>query len=182
MSPELDLMSQITFRTPIILSLLVLFSFGSLAAQISTSQYEVSEFEITLPASDENPFDRHPLATCEGPDGAVLTIPAYYSGDDRHTFRISFPRAGNWKVTSQETGDRWDVLVSEADSSVLGPVVIREDNPQHFGYANGESRFVLAFEADWLFALDLETDSLDRTKTLFRDIKDNGFNQIVMNV
>ena len=182
MSPELDLMSQITFRTPIILSLLVLFSFGSLAAQISTSQYEVSEFEITLPASDENPFDRHPLATCEGPDGAVLTIPAYYSGDDRHTFRISFPKAGNWKVTSQETGDRWDVLVSEADSSVLGPVVIREDNPQHFGYANGESCFVLAFEADWLFALDLETDSLDRTKTLLRDIKDNGFNQIVMNV
>jgi len=61
-------------------------------------------------------------------------------------------------------------------------VVINEDNPQHFLYANGKPCFMLAFEADWLFALDLETEGLNRAETLLKDIKANGFNQIVMNV
>ena len=147
----------------------------------TASQWEVLEFQETLLITDDNPFDRHPIALCAGPNGKILEIPAFYSGEGIYTYRISFPEPGDWKVTSQETNTLWSVSVSEAPDT-LGPVVIKEDNPQHFYYANGQPCFVLAFEADWLFAIDLETDSLERTKTLLHDIKDNGFNQIVMNV
>lgn len=148
----------------------------------SATQWEVLEFEESLPPNDDNPFDRHPVARCEGDTGEAFDVPAFYSGNGIYTYRISFPKAGQWTVTSQETGASWKVSVSDADANTPGPVVINEENPQHFYYANGEPCFVLAFEADWLFAVDLETGSLDRTKTLLRDIKENGFNQIVMNV
>ncbi|MDA0349164.1 MAG: DUF4038 domain-containing protein [Verrucomicrobia bacterium] len=171
------------FRKIIVLAL-VLFSYGHVTAQsgpASASQWEVTEFKVTLPHSEMNPFDRHPLAKCEGP-GSSFSVPGFYTGQNKYTFRISFPKPGNWVVLSPETGDRWQVAVATADSGSPGPVVIREENPQHFYYANGEPCFVLAFEADWLFALDLESDDIERTRILLRDIKDNGFNQIVMNV
>lgn len=147
----------------------------------SANQWEVVEFEVTLPDTTANPFDRHPLAVCKGPGDREFSVPGFFIGRGQYKFRISFPKAGDWIVRSQETDDRWEVSVSE-NADATGPIVIREDNPQHFYYANGEPCFVLAFEADWLFALDLETNGLDRTETLLRDIKANGFNQIVMNV
>jgi len=158
---------------------------GSVFAQsksIAAKQWKTLEFEVSLPRSDANPFDLHPLARCDGPDGESFATPAYYTGESNYTFRISFPESGNWVVASQETRDEWKVSVSSADSDTFGPTVIEKDNPQHFHYANGKPNFVLAYEADWLFALDLESDNLERTQTLLKDIKDNGFNQIVMNV
>ena len=84
-------------------------------------------------------------------------------------------------MTSAESSESWQVSVSSSPET-LGPVVIHEDNPQHFYYANGEPCFVLAFEADWLFALDLEVEGLERAETLLKDIAANGFSQVVMNV
>lgn len=165
--------------------LLSVYCIGSLAAQsgrTSAGQWEVVEFNFVLPHSDANPFDRHPLAQCVGPDGRQFAVPAYYTGGNTYTVRISFPEPGDWTVSCQETGDAWRASVSRADANGPGPVVIREDNPQHFYYANGEPCFVLAFEADWLFALDLEVAGYERAETLLRDIKANGFNQVVMNV
>ncbi len=149
---------------------------------VSAQVWDVVEFETTLPANDENPFDRHPEVVCSGPNGRSFTVPGFYTGGDGYTFRVSFPGAGNWSVVSSETSDRWMARIAPASPDTPGPVVINPETPQHFHYANGESCFVLAFEADWLFALDLETEGLERTKTLLRDIKRNGFNQIVMNV
>lgn len=174
-------MNNVFPRIPLVIFLALLFSIESLIAQNSYSQFEVAEFEISLSDNGQNPFDRHPLARCEGPRGNEFSVPAYFTGDDGYTFRISFPEPGNWIVSSEETRDRWEVTVS-SDPSTLGPIVIKEENPQHFYYANGESCFVLAFEADWLFALDLEVEGLKRAETLLKDIKANGFNQVVMNV
>lgn len=171
---------------PLAFTALVLFGFqGSLKAQqerLSVDQWEVVELDIRLPQSGENPFDRLPLANCKGPNGKAFSVPGYYVGGSSFRFRISFPESGTWTVSSEETRDAWGVSVSPAKPEVLGPVVINKETPQHFHYANGEPCFVLAFEADWLFAIDLEVEGIKRAETLLRDIKENGFNQVVMNV
>lgn len=149
---------------------------------VSAAQWEVVELDISLPPSSDNPFDRLPLAHCEGPNRAIFSVPGYYIGGSAYRFRISFPEKGDWSVTSMETNDTWKISVSPADPETLGPVVINEETPQHFHYATGEPCFVLAFEADWLFAIDLEVNGIKRAETLLRDIKSNGFNQVVMNV
>ena len=157
----------------------------SLLAQsnsLKATQWEVVELDINLPPSSDNPFDRLPIAQCDGPNSAAFSVPGYYVGGSDYRFRISFPETGDWSVTSAETNDTWKISVSPADPETLGPVVINEETSQHFHYANGEPCFVLAFEADWLFAIDLEVDGIKRAETLLRDIKTNGFNQVVMNV
>ena len=50
-------------------------------------------------------------------------------------------------------------------------------NPQHFAYADGTPYFLLAFECDWLFALDD-----DQAQTLLDQVAAHGFNHVVMNV
>ncbi|MEM8952676.1 MAG: DUF4038 domain-containing protein [Verrucomicrobiota bacterium] len=155
---------------------------GGWAADRSADQWEVVEFTIELAPTGANPFDRLPRADISGPGERRFSLPAYYAGDDRYTFRMSFPDAGTWTVSAPDVEQVWKVEVAAASPSTLGPLMIPEDRPQHFSYANGEPCFVIAFEADWLFAIDLETGDLGRTEVLLRDIKANGFNQVVMNV
>ena len=64
-----------------------------------------------------------------------------------------------------------------------GAVVIPANDSKHFAYEDGTPYFLLAFECDWLFALDYhnETD-LPKSKHLLNLLKQNGINQIVMNV
>lgn len=144
-------------------------------------QWEVAELNIELSPNGANPFDRLPLMDFNGPGDESFSVPGYYVGEDKYAFRVSLPTPGDWKAKSRESSEEWTFRVA-ADADALGPLTIPEDKPQTFRYANGEDCFMLAFEADWLFALDLETGNMDRTRTLLEDIKRNGFNQIVMNV
>jgi hypothetical protein len=55
--------------------------------------------------------------------------------------------------------------------------------PQKFIYHNGKSYFALAFEIDWLFALDYDNrNDIPKTVQMVEEIKKNGFNQVVMNL
>ncbi|OUW15853.1 MAG: hypothetical protein CBD18_08090 [Opitutales bacterium TMED158] len=169
------------FAMPLLGLWLVVISAWVFASPMPVDQWEVAELEVELPSNGDNPFDRLPLADLTGPDGSSFTVPGYYAGDGAYVFRVSLPSSGDWQARSRDTGEEWDLRVS-AKADALGPLTIPEDKPQSFRYANGEDCFMLAFEADWLFALDLETGHMDRTRTLLEDIKANGFNQIVMNV
>ncbi|WP_250629765.1 apiosidase-like domain-containing protein [Aureibaculum algae] len=57
-----------------------------------------------------------------------------------------------------------------------------KDDPQHFYYEDGTPYFNLAFECDWLFALDYESKDVKKTDHLLNLLNENGFNQVVMNV
>ncbi len=190
--PLLNLMTKLSsnlvklsLRSVLALLAFTIFIQNQASAQSRSREvtvWEVVEFPLTLPSVRGNPFDMHPVLDCVGPGGKRMSVPGFYTGGNTYAARVSFPETGLWRVSSKETDDGWTVAVLPNSSPTLGPVVVNPDTPQKFHYANGESCFVLAFEADWLFAVDLETDSLERTKTLLRDIKANGFNQIVMNV
>ena len=56
------------------------------------------------------------------------------------------------------------------------------DKPQNFFYEDGTHYFNLAFECDWLYALDYGNDQLPKTKHLLNLLNEYGFNQVVMNV
>ena len=86
---------------------------------------------MTLSGTTENPFDGIPI--CKGP-GDVFR-PGFFIGEGQYKFRISFPEA----ATARET-------VGRCPTDTTGPIIIREDNPQPFYYANGDPCFVLAFD------------------------------------
>jgi hypothetical protein len=64
-----------------------------------------------------------------------------------------------------------------------GGVVIDSRAPRQFRYENGDSYYPIAFECDWLFALDAENPrDIPNTRKFVDTLADNGFNQVVMNV
>jgi hypothetical protein len=64
-----------------------------------------------------------------------------------------------------------------------GPVILNPKDSRKFSYADGTSYFPIAFEVDWLSAIDAENpDGIPKTETLTRHIRENEFNQVVINV
>jgi len=72
------------------------------------------------------------------------------------------------------------VIASERSK---GGIVIDPENSMRFRYRNGDRYFPIAFESDWLFALDAENpDDIPVTRRFVDTLAQNGFNQVVMNV
>ena len=66
-----------------------------------------------------------------------------------------------------------------------GAIIIDPNRSTRFCYWNGvvNSYFPIAFECDWLFALDAENpDDIPLTRKFIDTLSENGFNQVVMNV
>ncbi|MFP4548882.1 MAG: DUF4038 domain-containing protein [Fidelibacterota bacterium] len=121
--------------------------------------------------------------------GTVMTIPGFYNDNQEWIIRFCPDLEGNWAYTTYASlpelaGKRGVITVKrKKKKDEHGPITICEKNPQKFLYADGTPYFLTAFECDWLYALDAENpDDIPRTEQMIRHIKDNKFNQIVMNI
>jgi hypothetical protein len=118
-----------------------------------------------------------------------MNIPGFYNDDNEFVLRFSPTMAGKWSYVTYSSlpalsGLKGNVeAVADSNPLVHGGVVIDTQNPQKFVYQDGTSCFALAFELDWLFALDYgNVSGIPRTTKIIDDVKANGFNQVVMNV
>lgn len=122
-------------------------------------------------------------------DGHRLEVPGFYNGGGEWLVRFSPPVAGQWLWTTYSgepalAGQGGTLAVSPPTTPALrGPIRVSPENPRKFVYADGSPYFLMAFELDWLFALDAENDQdIPRTRQLVNQVAEHGFNQIVMNV
>jgi hypothetical protein len=136
-----------------------------------------------------NPFDVVFGAVFTGPENANLDVPGFYNGNNEWVLRFSANKPGKWSFTTYSSSDRLTgqvgtVNVTEnKDPNRKGAIMVDPKNPQYFIYEDDTPYFNLIYELDWLFALDYHNkQGLTRTSQIVQDIKDNGFNQIVMNV
>lgn len=171
------------------ISILFLFvlSFG-LSAQHETQQWEVIDipFDFTIPAG-VNPFDLQVNAFVAG-NKAAKNIPLFYNGGEQWVLRFSSSEVGehnyqvsvDWKVQSEAKGTIQVTKNQKIDRH--GGIVLDENSPKKFLYEDGNHYFNLAFECDWLFALDYGQKELAKTEQLLNTISENGINQVVMNV
>jgi hypothetical protein len=74
------------------------------------------------------------------------------------------------------------ILVDQCSGTNHGSLVIDEEHPHKIRHEDGTPYNLLAFEADWLFALDYGDQALPKTMQLLGTLKEHGFNQVVMNV
>ncbi len=136
-----------------------------------------------------NPFDLTFGAVFTAPDNSMLTVNGFYNGKDEFVIRFSPTMAGIWSYLtfssipgmSGKNGELTSIKNDNPD--IHGPVVINSNLPQKFVYHDGTTYFALAFEMDWLFALDYEnSEDIPKTSQIVHEIKKNGFNQVVMNL
>jgi Protein of unknown function (DUF4038)/Domain of unknown function (DUF5060) len=166
------------------------FAFESLKTSIKTTVNQPVDVVFKLKKSiSENPFDISFGMIANNKSGNSVNIQGFYDGNNEYVFRFSANQIGVWEYTtfssiSQLTGLRGTInVVENTKSEIHGGIKIDEKNPQKFIYEDGKPYFALAFELDWLFALDYKNKTeIPKTKKIIETVKVNGFNQIVMNL
>jgi len=156
---------------------------------INIDKWEVLDITFKAKASKQNPFTEQFDAVFTSPSGNKINVPGFYNGKNEWVLRFSAKEKGTWtyKTTSAIAALNNKVgtveVSSTAYNNVKGAIEIPKHDPRHFYYEDGTPYSLMAFECDWLYALDYKnSDGLPRTKQLLNTIKENGFNQVVMNV
>ncbi len=181
--------------------LLALFAFQMLVASAAIKEveqntwrtHEISKHEvldIVLEAKGDiaQPFEQEVNAIFTSPSGNKQVVPAFFDGDGEWVVRFSASEVGKWsyeveselKSLNQKRG-KVEVLESIYNQR-KGEVVIPQDNPRKFAWESGENYFLMAFECDFLFALDYNDEEAPRRNHFLDKVAENGFNHIVMNV
>lgn len=154
---------------------------------ISLAQWEIGDIVYKTRGKTKAPFSKEIYAIVN--DGTTnQKIPLFYNGNKEWVLRYSSAKIGDktFEIDSEIkelNGKKGKISITpNLKPKRHGGVVLKKDNPQHFFYEDGSHYFNLAFECDWLFALDYGNEALPKTKHLLSLIEANGFNQIVMNV
>ncbi len=169
--------------------LIIILSNFDITAQSSVQTEKYLPVDLRFEHNANQPFRVNFGAIFTGPAGKTMNIPGFYNGQDEFIIRFSSSTKGDWTYTTYSTesrlsGQRGTVTVGGDTSAGLhGMVMVSDAHVQKFIYEDGTDYFPLAFELDWLFALDYEnTNSIPKTEEIIRHVKDNGFNQVVMNI
>lgn len=165
--------------------------FGSgkdLTAQNTAKKWEVVDLSFRTENLKADPFLVNLSATFTHQDGIKIEVPGFFNGNKSWIIRFSPSLEGKWSYITNSSfkefnGKSGELTVAANNPDQHGPVIVSEKNRQRFSYADGRPYNLLAYETDWLFALDwANTADIPKTRELIQEISKNGFNHIVMNV
>jgi len=152
------------------------------------SKWEVIDLSFQAKAGDK-PFQTKFDAEFVAPSGKKQIVHGFFNGSNEWLIRFSASESGKWNYTTSSEIKVLNNLKGQltieprATNNCKGGIVIPESDNRHFYYENGDPYFLMAFECDWLYALDFHNDqATPRTEHLLDLLSANGFNQIVMNV
>ncbi|MCL7764539.1 DUF4038 domain-containing protein [Polaribacter sp. Z014] len=154
---------------------------------IETVQWQVNDIVYKVKKEVKDPFSKNAFAIVKS-NNTEQKIPLFYNGDKTWVFRYSSASIGNktFVIASEIKeldGEKGKIVVAEnKKENRHGGVVLSKEDTQHFYYEDGSHYFNLAFECDWLFALDYNQKEIPKTEHLLSLIEKYGFNQVVMNV
>ena len=148
----------------------------------------MSDISFPVKASAEQPIEAEFSATFKNSAGVGVHAPGFFNGDREYVIRFHSPDARNVELRHafDIAGVGWQA--GGTDSSTArqgrrGGVVLDPDNRRNFQYENGDNYYPIAFESDWLLALDAENPvDIPVTRQFVDSLASNGFNQVVMNV
>ena len=156
-------------------------------APLPSQQWQVVELNFEAERASAQPFDEEFGAVFTQSDGARLSVPGFYNGGTQWLLRFCPPKTGTWNYQTWSSlpglSGRAGTVAVAPNQTGHGPIGISAHARQKFAYADGTPYFTMAFELDWLFALDAENAAgIPRARGLVDDVARHGFNQIVMNV
>lgn len=167
----------ITFYTPV------------KAKNYSCTKWEVFDIPFKAVTVSINPFTAEFTGVFIHESGKEMNIPGFYNGSNTWIIRFSPSLEGEWTYTTHSDFAALDhkkgkVMVTPNDKKDRhGAVVINEKNSQRFMYEDGTSYFPLAFEIDWLFALDAQNkEGIPKTEKIVNSLVEHKFNKLIMNV
>jgi hypothetical protein len=155
---------------------------------VSAHQWNVVDLGFRVQTAPSEPADVDFSATFSNQSNARFEVSGFFNGDNEYVIRFTPAAAGTWDYVTHSSNPELDgrsgqLIVEKALKGRKGGIVIAPKTPRQFRYQNGDSYYPIAFECDWLFALDAENpNDIPNTRKFVDTLAENGFNQVVMNV
>ncbi|MDF1850512.1 MAG: DUF4038 domain-containing protein [Verrucomicrobiales bacterium] len=153
----------------------------------SGHQWEVVDISFPVENLPEQPIDVSFSAIFQKGEKKI-EVPGFYNGENEFVIRFTPPHSGEWKYRTDSSlaalkGRSGILDAANARKGRRGGIRVNSEAKRQFQYENEEAYFPIAYEVDWLFALDADNPGdFPRTKTFIDQMAENGFNQVVMNV
>ncbi|MEM6965034.1 MAG: DUF5060 domain-containing protein [Bacteroidota bacterium] len=168
-------------------SLFLCCVFSFFAQNYECKKWEVVDIGFRAVINEGNPFVMEFGAIFTHENGKKMNVPGFYNGDDNWMIRFCPSEVGVWVFETYAAvapldGQNGKISVAQ-NTGQHGAVQVHPTVPQRFIYEDGTPYFPLAFEVDWLFALDANNVSaIPRTKKMVKHLVNYRFNKVIMNV
>ena len=154
---------------------------------IEVARWQPHDFAFTSEARPENPFPVPFSAEVIGPGGLKLNLPGFYDGGGTWKVRISPSTPGEWSVLTRSSLPDLDhrrasfICGPNQSPQVHGGLRVDPQRPHHFVFEDGTRFFLMGYECDWLWALDLEDPARGSLNPFLDRLAASGFNCILLN-
>lgn len=145
------------------------------------------DFAFRGDAGVDNPFRIQFSAIGTGPGGARLRIPGFFNGDGTWVVRFSPTQTGKWTIVTHSTSPALDnqqaafVCAPNGDPHVHGGLRVDSRHPHHFIYEDNTRYFLMGYECDWLWAMDMTRPDLPTIEPFLDKLAASGFNHVILN-
>ncbi len=167
----------------------ILFCFASIIcsslgtmSNINVPKWKPYDFSFKSNYSHENPFMVNFYASVKGPNNIEFELPGFYDGNGTWKIRISPTTEGEWSFVTHSDDPELNekeisfLCVPNNDPNIHGGLLIDKEHPYHFIFEDGTRYFMMGYECDWLWALDINT-----LEKFLDKIASYGFNNIILN-
>jgi len=171
-------------------SCLLAVTLGATVAGAATNieRYHSHDFELRA-TPPGNPFDVELAGEFSGPEGAHLRMPGFYDGDGRWLIRFAPNREGEWQMRTVSSLAALDgktetaiLCVPNRHPEIHGGLRVDPAHPYHFVYEDGTRYFLLGYEADWLWGVDMLDPERKLMRRLIEQMAGRGFNHVMVNL
>ncbi len=146
--------------------------------------------DLSFPGSgtNSNPFDVPFSALVQRPDTGSFVTNGFYDGNGVWKLRVTPWAQGIWSIRTQSTDSALDGrellfrCVQNDNPHMHGAIQIDAEHPHHFAYEDGSPYYLMGYECDWLWALDMNDAHLPTLEPFLDTLVEHGFNHILLNV
>jgi hypothetical protein len=146
------------------------------------------DFAFTAQISG-NPFDVELRGEFTGPGGVRLVVPGFYDGENTWKIRFSPTAVGQWSMKTLSPAaalnGRTETNIdctANTNAAIHGGLLVDPMNRHHFVYEDGTRYFLMGYEADWLWGVDMKDPDRRVMRHLIDQIASRGFNQVIVNI
>jgi hypothetical protein len=157
------------------------------AGALQVQRWHLRDLVFRSDATAGNPFAVPFSADVTGPGDVRFSLPGFFDGDGTWKVRVSPTVVGRWSIITRSTlpgldGRRTSFeCIPNTSARIHGGLRIDPENPRHFVFEDGSRFFLMGYECDWLWALDMGNAESKTLDAFLDKLAANGFNHIILN-
>ncbi|HXR09080.1 MAG TPA: DUF4038 domain-containing protein [Candidatus Acidoferrum sp.] len=150
-------------------------------------RWQPHDFDFHSDRMPQNPFQAAFSVEASGPGGLKLIVPGFYDGGGTWKARVSPTAEGEWSLLTHADLPGLDQQRASfrcgqnTSLKVHGGLRVDPQHPHHFIFEDGSRFFLMGYECDWLWALDMKDPALGTVNRFLDKLAASGFNYILLN-